>query len=232
MNKSDAEVTLSEHSEERNVNIDNETNIERDQNSIIDRRLVEKRMREDSDENQEEDGEFEVIRRNTKRLHRHTSQNETDYNLEKYEVVITSKQMLPKQMGLAKLLMKENINGVMTVKYKNPYRVILQLKNEEEMEKLCACNNFKELGYRCQSTQKISMSYGVVKNIDLDIDENELQKSFISDFEIISITRMKRFAEGKWVNSETVRVCFKGSTLPRMLIVTVAGLRWNRMSFQ
>lgn len=224
MNKSDEEVCLSVNSDEDVEDRDQQTSERRSPSPILLRNGPEKRLRPDSDENgnEDEEDEFITVKRNAKRLNRSLSKNkENENSLEKekqffaeenYEICMTSKEILPKQMGLAKLLRKENIGGITAIKYKNPYRVILQFNNEEEAKKLCTRMN--ELGYRCQSTQQISMSHGVVKNIDLDVEEEELVKEFSSEYEILSVKRMKRFTEEKWINSETVRVCFKGPTLP------------------
>lgn len=222
MNKSDEECSLSVNSEEEEEHMEQQTSTQCAQSPILERRLAGKRVRQVSDENEEDGEEFVTVRRGPKRLIL-TSNNKNSSNLEKnlsteesyYEICMTSKEVLPKQMGLAKLLRKENIGGVMTVKYKNPYRVIIQFDNEEEAEKLSSCTRITELGYRCQSTQKISLSYGVVKNIDLDVEEKELQEAFSNtEYEIVSVRRMKRNTGDQWVNSETVRVCFKGPTLP------------------
>lgn len=225
MSKSDDEVCLSVNSETDVMQVGQQSGDERSPSPILDLRGPEKRIRRESEEN--EDDEFIVIRRNAKRLNRSNSKNKesehsldkeieqngrTEHTEEKYEICMTSKEVLPKQMGLAKLLRNANIGGIIEVKYKNPYKVILQFNKEQEAEKLCTKMN--SLGYRCQSTLQISLSYGIVKNVDLGVEEEELKKEFKSDYEIISVKRMKRYSEDKWVDSETVRLCFKGSILP------------------
>lgn len=225
MSKSDEEDCLSLNSDNERDKMEHQSSKESVRSPILERRLPEKRVRQESDENEDE-GEFITVTRSSKRLNRSTSINKDNGinnadlldNLvpaeEKYEICMTSKEVLPKQMGLAKLLQRENISGVLSVKYKNPYRVLIQFDNDENAEKLCKCTGISDLGYRCQFTQKINLSYGVVKNIDLDVEDNELQEVLSSDCELVSVRRMKRFNGSQWVNSETIRVCFKGSTLP------------------
>lgn len=61
----------------------------------------------------------------------------------------------------------------------------------------------------------MNLSYGIIRNIDLDVEEEEIKDNLVSDCEILSIRRLKRMNySGKWINSETIRICFKGSTLP------------------
>lgn len=178
--------------------------------------VAEKRMREDCEENID-DEEFITVRRNPKRLNRSSSLiydiNRTLEN--NYEVYISSKECLPKQIGLAKLLRSENILGITKIKYKNSFRVRIQFESRQHAEKLLSCEKMKDLGYRCQFAQEVNLSYGVVKNIELEVDETELTEIFRCEYDIVSVKRLKRFTEeGKWVDSETVRICFKGPMVP------------------
>ncbi|XP_046976500.1 uncharacterized protein LOC124542618 [Vanessa cardui] len=47
------------------------------------------------------------------------------------------------------------------------------------------------------------------------VEEEEIKDNLVSESEIVSIRRLKRMNySGKWINSETIRICFKESTLP------------------
>ncbi|KAF9412671.1 hypothetical protein HW555_008879 [Spodoptera exigua] len=150
-----------------------------------------------------------------KRVDRNKNQNEQIEDINTYEVCITSMESLPKQMALAKLLRMENIKGISRIKYKSFNKVLLQFNKEEEANNLLSCQKFKDMGFRCQKVNELSLCYGIVKGVDMDMNENELQKLLESESKIISISRLKRLnADGKWVDSETVRICFEGNTLP------------------
>lgn len=187
---------------------------------------AEKRKQRDED-NDDEEGLSTVIKRKPKRLLRSFSttlennnippseENISSDNSVLYEVCITSLENLPKQIAMAQLLQSENIKEINRIKYKGPNRIFVQFKTREDAMKLVESDKFKELGYRCQMINELSMSFGVVKGVDLDISEENLVQIFQSSTEIISIKRLKRFDEnGKWVNSESIRICFKGN-LPR-----------------
>lgn len=173
-------------------------------------RLVEKRQRCESSENISEEEDFTLVQRKSKRILRSTStQDET------FDVSLSSKQVLPKQIGMAKLMRAENINNILRIKYKGPYKVIISFKNKIDAEKLMNNKKITELEYRCQPTTEVQISYGVIKDIDLDINEEEIIKEFKCDVEIIAVRRLKRLNENSdWVPSLTIRVAFKCSTLP------------------
>lgn len=197
--------------------------------------IAEKRTRDD--EENIDDDEFITVRRNTKRLNRSSS---LDYDISRttqceeeennYEVYISSKECLPKQIGLAKLLRSENILGITKINFKNSFRVRIQFESRQHAEKLVSCEKMKDLGYRCQLAQEVNLSYGVVKNIELEVDEKELTEIFRCEYDIVSVKRLKRFTEeGKWVDSETVRICFKGPTVPST--VEVYGCKFKVESY-
>ncbi|CAH2104985.1 unnamed protein product [Euphydryas editha] len=116
---------------------------------------------------------------------------------------------------MAKLLKSLDINDILKIKYKSPYKVFLQLKNIEETNKILTCQKFKELEFRCQRTDQLSITYGVVKNIDIEMENEELLNVFQSDVDILTINRLKRLDDnGQWIPSEVIRITFKGATLP------------------
>lgn len=57
------------------------------------------------------------------------------------------------------------------------------------------------MGLRCQLIQDISVSYGIVKGIDIELSEEELMNNLKSNVEVLSVKRLKRLnIEGKLVD--------------------------------
>ncbi|XP_059047379.1 uncharacterized protein LOC131842829 [Achroia grisella] len=197
-----------------------------------DERIVEKRNRPDSDESKEgeDDNEgFTTVLRRKKRIHRSFSKcsnenNEIDMDEglsddDFFEVCLFSKQTLPKQFGMAKLLKADNITNILKIKYKGPFKCFITLKYKLDAEKLLKCQKLSELDVRCQYTSQLDFTYGIVKEIDLDIEEKEMLETFESIYEISSVRRLKRLdAMGKWIDSTAVRFCFKSNTLPPHIV--------------
>lgn len=184
---------------------------------------VEKRIREESEDSNIDDGFTPVIRSRAKRLNRNNSNNHANMSNTSFgngfEVCITSLQILPKQMALAKLLKAEKIEKILRIKYKSPYKVLVQVQDEKQAEALTKCPKLIELGYRCQRVSELSVSYGVIKGVDLEMEEHVMKEVFECNIEIVAIKRLKRLnAQGKWVNSETVRLCFNNPTIPEFIL--------------
>lgn len=200
------------------VNLNN--NSEQQAESVsgnISARATEKRMR-DSDEQDElvEDG-FTTVGKRPKRLNRNLSKNscQDDIIQEGSKVYMTSKTNLPKQMGLAKLLQSMDIQKVLSIKYKGPFKVLITLENNEEAKKLFTNEKLADLDIICRMTDQSTYSFGIVKNIDVDVNEEEMKEKFECEEEIISMKRLKRLdEERKWVDSESIRMCFRSPSLP------------------
>lgn len=140
---------------------------------------------------------------------------------EKVEICVTGKEKLPKQIGLARLLKSENIKGVIRVKYLNAYKIIIDFDNLMNAEELLKCKSLIDKGYKCQKTFEVGLSYGTIKNIDLELSDKEVCESLKSEVEIIEVKRQNRrsFDDGTWKPCEVIRICFKGPTLPSYVFV-------------
>lgn len=190
---------------------------------------ADKRLRSDNEEIIQDDEGFITVRKDKKRLVRRSSMssnsienNESTVKStnEKIIVCVTSKEVLPKPFGMAKLLRVENIKNILKIQYKNPYKILIQFEDRKDAESLIKCSKFQSLDYRCQFIDEINLSYGVVKQIDLDIEEKEILESIECEKEVVSVKRLKRQSEsGEWIPSETIRICFKSSTLPPYLLI-------------
>lgn len=140
----------------------------------------------------------------------------TNYNLEEnfIQIGITSKEVLPKQFALAKLLRENQIVNISKVKYINPYKIRMTFDKESSAEKFLACQVFKDLGWRCHKSWEVGISYGIIKNIDKDLSEEELIHSLRCDIQVVAAQRLKRRADDGWVPSETIKLTFKGPNIP------------------
>lgn len=183
-------------------------------------RLAEKRGRQDDEEIIEEDG-FVTVRRGHKKANRQNSnsdkRNENNDEAGKAYVIvsITGKEILPKQFGMAKLLRSLNIENVRRIVYKNAFKVMTYFNNKEDASKLLSCEKLTDLGYRVQMTDQANLCYGILKQIDLEMEEKEILENVTCEYDVISIRRLRRQSDnGEWVDSETIRICFKGNTLP------------------
>lgn len=200
----------------------------------------EKRIRVREDDYVAEDG-FTLVSRSHKRTVRrlseelHKIQNEQSESKrgEKIIVCITGKEPLPKQFGMAKLFRAENIERVQKIQYKSNFRAQIEFLNEEDANKLMCCENIQKMGYRCQLSNKVSLSYGIVKQaVDVETDEKEILENLTCEFEIISVKRLNRLISvGKWAKSESIRVCFKSSTLPEYVYSFGCRFKVERYTF-
>ncbi|KAF9810918.1 hypothetical protein SFRURICE_005344 [Spodoptera frugiperda] len=104
--------------------------------------------------------------------------NDTSEITANHEVCVTSKENLPKPIAFAKILRSENIKDILRIKYKSANKVLIQCQRKEDALKLTDCKQFKEMGLRCELIQEMSVSYGIVKGIDLELSEEELMSIF------------------------------------------------------
>lgn len=144
------------------------------------------------------------------------------------EVYITSAEILPKQFAMAKLLKENNIIGIENVKYISPYKIRLDVLKENHAERIENCKVFIDKGWRIYKAMEKDISYGVIRNVDLDLSEDAILQSLScqNNIEIVSVLRLRRrgsASESGWVPSECVRLGFRGSYLPSY--VSIDGLK-------
>lgn len=146
---------------------------------------------------------------------------------QKVDIYVNSAEPLPKQFAFAKLLKSNNIEHVSRVKYINPYKVLLQFDNSESAEELKNCKSLQDLGWRCQKPMEVVISYGVIKDVELELNENDMLKIISSEHELIAVKRLKRKNKdgNVWEECESVRLAFKGSSLPAW--VHIYGMKIN-----
>lgn len=203
------------------INNELKCSVESPASAIIPTRTgAKKRHREaESDENGrvvDEDGFTLVTRKSHRTVTDKTKKQNTLINdSNKNDVCLSSLAVLPKQIGLARLLKSEGITNASKIKYKNAYKVVISFDEREDALGLINNKKMTDCGYRCHFMTEVDLSYGVVKYLEMDITDEDLMKAFSSDCKIVSVKRLKRLSDkGEWVASETVRFGFKGSTLP------------------
>ncbi|XP_047985267.1 uncharacterized protein LOC125225552 [Leguminivora glycinivorella] len=121
------------------------------------------------------------------------------------EICITCKNALPKRFALSKLFRDHDVANVSKVKYINPFKVLVQFDKEESAERFLLNKVFVEkYGWRSLRTYEVGLSYGIVRDIDLGLEEKEIMENMISDVEIVSIKRLNKrnTEESGWVESE------------------------------
>ncbi|XP_022835270.1 uncharacterized protein LOC111362759 [Spodoptera litura] len=142
---------------------------------------------------------------------------------DKYEVYISYKERLPKQFALARIFKVNNIKNICQVKYLSPFKIRLQFESESNSRKLFECETLLEKGWRFQKATELSVCYGLIKDVDLDLPENEIIQyiSCPSPAKLISLKKLIRRDrnEGGWCPSETIRLCFEGDYLPSVVQV-------------
>ncbi|XP_046976363.1 uncharacterized protein LOC124542460 [Vanessa cardui] len=187
-----------------------------------------KRQRED------EEDSWTVYSRNKKQNRRKVSKNYLEEEEDKIEVCITSKDKIPKKIELARCLKNENIVSIYKVKYATPYKIFVLFDDEINAEKLVTSKAFQEKGWKCYKSQEVSLSYGTIKDIELDVDVKDIHGSISSDIDIISIKRLLRrdSQTSKWTESETIRLGFKGSSLPPYIYIHGMKVKVERYVFQ
>ncbi|KAJ2937394.1 hypothetical protein O0L34_g16580 [Tuta absoluta] len=150
----------------------------------------------------------------------------TDKNTRKdkdtFEVYISCKEKLPKQFALAKLFKDLKIVEILKLRYLTPYKIRAEFETQESMQKMVSCEDLISKGWKFQEAFHVNYSFGLIRNVDLDLTNEEITKRIRCDDEraiVSSAMRLKRLDENSWVPSETVRLCFKGSFLPQYVYV-------------
>lgn len=221
---SDSEIIVSCEKELNKIDKTVEGDLECNKQADRGIRVGEKRKGQHDDNSEE--GFTTITRRKQKRLvnnvsleingHKDKNNDESSEITGFCEVSVTSLANLPKPIAMAKLLRSENMKDILGIKYKSANKVFIQFQRKEDALKLLHCQKLKDIGLRCQLREEMSMSYGIVKGIDLELNEEELMSILKCSNEVISVKRLKRLnTEGKWIECEAIRVCFKSNTLPQ-----------------
>lgn len=164
----------------------------------------------------EEDQDWQVVRSKEKRL-----------KSDDIEMYISCSEKMPKLFALAKIFKSYGLTDIDKVKFVNPFKIRVDVNSENCASKLETCQELLDKGWRIHRAMEKNLSFGVIKNVDMDMDDEAISTSITTpeNAELLSIYRLKRRCkeEDGWKACESVRLCFKGSFLPGY--VTVDGLR-------
>lgn len=211
-----SDISLSEHSIS-----DAEEEPNREENLVQsgmeeDQFRREKREREDNSVGDDDDNEgWNLVKSKEKRLKPQLKED--------IEMYLSSNEKLPKQFALAKMLKACGIVDITKIKYISPFKIRVEVCSELSADKIEKCPEFIEKGWKVYRAMERTSSYGVIKNVDLDLSDEDILRNIMCDkpAEIISVYRLKRRdREGEgWQPSEAVQVCFKGSFIPQYIYV-------------
>lgn len=190
-----------------------------------------KRYDEQKKREREEDssGSWTFVQSKEKKNKTDREQKNKSYAIEEtFQVYISSNDEMPKQFALAKLFQKETIAAdIEKIRYINPFKIRLDMTNERSVKQLESSRMLIEKGWRIQPAMEVNLTYGVIKDIDIDLTDEEIFNSIScpDPARLVSVNRLtRRKSDGSgWVPSESIRLCFKGSFRP--LCVTVNDLK-------
>lgn len=148
---------------------------------------------------------------------------------EKVQVSVTSTNApLPKQFALARLFKENNIKGIGRVRYVHQYKMLILFDRDIDACEFINNKSFFNMGWRSQKTSEVGLSYGVIKNIEIDVSDEEILKNLSSDHEIVSAKRLdmrntddllSKDGSKNWIQSESIRLAFRGSSLPGFVFI-------------
>lgn len=165
---------------------------------------------------------------NTVRSHSHIRKimrRSSKEDTEKIQVYVTCSSGLPKQFALAKLLRDNNIKGISEVKYIHHQKIMITFEEKEEADLFIQSKTFADLEWRCHKSSEVGLSYGLIRNIDLEMSEEEIMKNITCQYEIASARRLNQrkynendIASG-WEKCETIRLAFRGTSVPTSVLI-------------
>ncbi|XP_062531760.1 uncharacterized protein LOC134201268 [Bombyx mori] len=189
-----------------------------EENSMQEMNAMEDWLRPEKRKDVNSDDEWTTIKSKQKKL---------KPEVEKIEMYLTGSEPLPKQFSLAKIFCEMDITDVDRVKYVNPYKVRIDVQNPLSAERIEKSSKIADKGWRVQRAMEKNLSYGVIRDIDLEISDKEIFDTIScpKPAELVSIFRLNRRSSSGdgWVPSESVRLCFKGAFIPAY--VSIGGLR-------
>lgn len=192
-----------------------ETNIEQSTDIIIEEmkqtgRLAIKRERQ---EDVDDEGFEVVLNQKEKKLLKRQ---------EAIEVYIYCKDKIPKQFALARLFKEVGLTGINKIKYINPYKIRVEAKDEAVANQIMFCKRLLDMDWRFQRALEVNESYGVIKGVDADLNDEEIAKCIKCPEPAILLSAkrlQKRGEDGKWVPCDVARLAFKGTFVPSHVFV-------------
>lgn len=172
------------------------------------------------DENSSEEEWNTIHPRSRKMIRRSNSEV-----VEKIQVYVMCSSGLPKQFALAKLLRDNKVTGISDVKYVHQHKIVITFEEESSADLLIQSKILADLGWRCQRSSEVGLSYGIIRNIDIEMTEEEIMKNVSSHIEIVSVRRLnkRKYNENDtasgWEKCEAIRLAFRGTSVPTHILI-------------
>ncbi|XP_045452703.1 uncharacterized protein LOC123667744 [Melitaea cinxia] len=225
--------------ENNNMNVEDVVIINKPSNDIINEKML---ATETGAYYQDEDGE--QMERSFKRVR---NESESEWitverkgkklkESETIEIYISHTEVMPKQFAFAKILKENSIQDIIRVKYINPYKIRVDLINEVSADKLEHCQVLLNKGWRMQRSMERSLSYGIIKYVDLDLTDEMILNNISCNepAKLIAVSRLNKRGpteDKRWIPSEAVRLCFKGAYIPPFVFVEGLRIKVERYIF-
>lgn len=146
---------------------------------------------------------------------------------ENVQICVTSKNDLPKQFALAKLLQDHVIEDISKIKYVSTSKLLITFDKMSSADKFLHTKAFSDMEWNRHKTAEVGVSYGVIKNVEMDLSEEDILRQVSSPIEIMSSKRLNRRnmeetdggGAALWVPSESIRLGFKGTSVPPYVFI-------------
>lgn len=150
------------------------------------------------------------------------------------QVLATCSNLMPKQFALARLFQQNSIDGIRRVKYVHQYKILITFENITHADRFIQCQAFSELGWTCRKTTEVGISFGIIRDIDLEVTEEDIMKNICCDVELLYAKRLNKRnynggAAAGWIQCEAIRLAFRGPALPAY--VSIHGMRVNVLPY-
>lgn len=151
------------------------------------------------------------------------NEEEGEEEVENVQVCVTSQNALPKQFALAKIFEEYKISNIEKVKYVSSSKIIITFEKESSADLFIQSKVCTHLDWRCVKTTEVGLSYGVIRNVDMDLTEQDILLHLAGPYEIMSARRlMRRNMDDKgaaWIPCESIRLGFKGASVPSHVFI-------------
>jgi hypothetical protein len=105
----------------------------------------------------------------------------------------------------------------------NAYKVLVTFDSVVNSEALISCEALQSQEWRIQKSWEVNISYGIIRDIEVDLSIEELKENIVpsnKESQIIDLKRLRRISSDETsplVDSEIVRIGFKGTSLPEYI---------------
>ena len=161
------------------------------------------------------------------RIQRQTQDERDTYTTNRFEVMVshqTPRQVIYVSSGdssannvhrlaVARALHRANLL-YLELAQTGPGRIKILCENEQQAKAIIESDLPKSKGWKTETPTARNFRYGIVRNLDEEITEEDIIQDFESEQRIVEAQRQKRREGDKWVDSNTWRLKFEGTSLP------------------